>query len=114
MMIPSLFEGRPKASEIYGSLVPVLNALGAHSVEEKKSSLHVVAGRAAFLGVHPRKDGLRLNLVLARQLAGPRVAKAEQVSAKRYHNEVDIKDVGEIDEELRAWISEAYSRVTSG
>jgi hypothetical protein len=83
--------------------------------EPKKQSAHFVAGKAAFLGAHPRRDGIRVNIVLARRLTGDRIIKAEQTSKTRFHNEVDINGAASIDEELADWINEAYSlQVASG
>ena len=77
-------------------------------IDEKKTSLHIVAGGAAFLGVHPRTDGVCLNIVLSHRLDGPRIVKCEQVSKFRYHVEVDVPGGVEIDPELLRWIYEAY------
>ena len=96
----------------YEELLGVLAGLSGVVVEEKKTSLHMVAGRAAFLGVHPRKNGLRLNIVLSRALEGERIAKSEQVSRSRFHNEVDVAP-SDFDAELRGWISEAYELQTA-
>lgn len=106
--IPTLLREKPSAARAFERLLPVLDGLGPYRVEEKKSSLHVVAGKAAFLGVHPRKDGLRLNLVLARALDG--AVKAEQVSARRFHNEIDLAGDVSVSPELEAWLKEAYAR----
>lgn len=111
--VPALFAERPTSAAVYTSLVGVLDDFGPFVVEEKKSSLHIVAGKAAFLGVHPRKDGLRINLVLARPLEGDRIAKCERVSANRFHNEVNVRKAAEIDETLTGWLREAYDRVNA-
>ena len=37
-----------------------------------------------------------------------RVAKSEQVSKHRYHNEIKIIAPDEVDEELIGWLKEAY------
>lgn len=109
-MLP-LFKGREEAGEAYAGLIPLLESLGGYVVEEKKTSLHITNGKVAFLGVHPRKNGIRLNIVLARALEGSRVAKTERVSANRFHNEVDLVAGAPLDEELSGWIREAYARL---
>ena len=43
-----------------------------------------------------------------RPLQGERVAKSEQVSKNRYHNEVKITSPDEVDAELIGWLKEAY------
>jgi hypothetical protein len=78
------------------------------AAEVKKESVHVTAGKAAFLGLHPRKAGIRLNIVLARRLEGPRIVKSEQTSKERFHNEIEMDGSTPIDAELAGWIEEAY------
>ena len=111
---PDLLNDRPAAREAFRRLKLALGELGPYRVEEKKSSLHIVAGRAAFLGVHPRSQGLRLNIVLGRELEGARVVMAEKTSSKVWHNEVDVFTEADFDGELRGWLREAYARVTAG
>jgi hypothetical protein len=103
--------GDADAASLYSALCELLDELGPHETEPKKTSLHVTHGRA-FLGVHPRKGALLLNIVLTEPLAGPRVHKAEQVSANRWHNEVIVREESDIDAELREWIATAYKLTT--
>lgn len=93
--------------DAYETLIAHVKRLGPIQIQEKKTSIHLAAGNAAFLGVHPRKDGIRINIVLARKLEN-RVVKAEQVSKCRFHNEIDHKGSIPIDPELASWIEEAY------
>lgn len=102
------FIGKPEAERIYAALLKRLRPLGAYSEEMKKSSVHIVAGKGAFLGVHPRAGGLLVNLVLTRALDAPRVVKVEQVSRFRYHNEVRLASEADLDDQLLEWIREAY------
>ena len=110
MATPDLFSRNPASTAVYEALIRMVHEIGPTKIEEKKTSLHVLNGRAAFLGIHPRKSGVRVNIVLARPLESARVAKAERVSANRYHNELDIREVSELDDELVGWIREAYER----
>ena len=59
--------GSEPAGSIYKALIERLKTIGPYKVEPKATSLHIVHGRA-FLGVHYRKDGLLLNIVLDRPL----------------------------------------------
>jgi Domain of unknown function (DUF5655) len=94
--------------EVYAALLALLDRLGPYEVENKKSSLHITRGRA-FLGVHPRAVGLLVNIVLTGPLGSPRVRQAEQVSVNRCHNEVVVSSPTDVDDELAAWIAEAYA-----
>lgn len=85
-----------------------LEKLDEISIETKQASLHVVRNGVAFLGIHPRKDGIRINIVLNNCPDSDRISKSEQVSKSRFHNEVDLTSEARIDELLIGWIHEAY------
>lgn len=92
----------------YAKVISAVGKLGPFEVEEKKTSLHLTNGRA-FAGVHPRANGIILNLVFDGPLKNARVHKSEQVSANRHHVEFKLEDPAEVDSELVAWIKRAYS-----
>lgn len=109
--VDALFEGKqPAARAVYDALIAVVHRLGDVVVEPKKTSIHLTAGRAgsAFAGVHPRKNGVLLNIRTDAPLAGPRVRQTEQVSKNRYHSELLLLDPAGVDDELRRWLDEAY------
>jgi len=82
--------------------------LGPFKEEPKKTSIHLV-NTSGFAGVHPRKSFLYLNVRMDRPLQGERIAKSEQVSKNRYHNEVKITSPDEVDAELAGWLKDAYA-----
>src|SRR5437764_224953 len=77
----SIFEGKVEAAKAYGELMKVVARLGPYEVEEKKTCLHVTSGGPAFLGIHPRKNGLRLTVVLTRPIEARRIVKCDRASA---------------------------------
>jgi hypothetical protein len=97
----------PVAGPIYQRLLTAVAELGPYELEEKKTSIHVVRGRA-FLGVHPRKNALLINIVTAQPIVSDRVVQHDQVSANRVHNEVLLREEADIDDELVAWVTQAY------
>jgi hypothetical protein len=99
--------GAEETRAIWQALERRLGELGPYEVEAKKTSLHVTRGRA-FLGVHPRKGALLLNIVTAEPIESPRIKKRERVSANRVHNEVLVQSPADLDEELVGWIRAAY------
>ena len=101
-------DGDPVSSGVYGALMHEISALDGCELQENASSFHVSHGRA-FLGIHPRRGGILVNIVLTRELESARIHRAERVSANRWHNEVILKDPAEIDAELLTWISEGYA-----
>ncbi len=100
-------QSNPSNASVYNALLTYLNTLGEYSVERKKSSLHIVKQRA-FLGVHPRVNGLLLTIVTAKPLHDALIKKTEQVSANRFHNEVLLADDKELSGSILQWIAEAY------
>ena len=62
-----------------------------------------------FASVHPRKSYVYLNIRSDYPIASPRIAKTEQVSKNRFHNELKLTSPGEIDEELLGWLQDAYA-----
>ena len=110
--IPELFAKTPETAKAYEHVLAFARSLGSVRIEEKKTCIHLVAGKAAFLGVHPRKSGLRLTIVLSRPIESKRIVKCDKASAKRFHIEVDVPGDKALDKELKALISEAYKRNT--
>lgn len=107
----ALFVGKDEVVRAtYDRLLDVIRTFGPYQEEPKKTSLHLV-NISGFAGVHPRKSFLYLNLRLARPLQGERIAKSEQISKNRYHNEVKVTSPDDVDDELIAWLKEAYTLV---
>jgi hypothetical protein len=106
--VDALFAGKDEVvRDTYDQLLAVLGELGSFTVEPKKTSIHLV-NKTGFAGIHPRKGYMYLNVRTERPLESPRIAKREQVSKSRYHNEVKLETPHDVDDELRAWLKEAY------
>jgi hypothetical protein len=107
--VDTLFAGKDAVVRaIYERLLQVLHSFGPFQEEPKKTSIHLVH-TSGFAGIHPRKSFLYLNVRMARPLQTERVAKSEQVSKNRYHNEIKIASADDIDAELIDWLREAYA-----
>lgn len=107
--LDALFAGKDvTVRAIYDRLLEVLQTFGPFKEEPKKTSIHLV-NASGFAGVHPRKSFLYLNIRMARPLQEERIAKSEQTSRSRYHNEVKITSPEEVDAELVSWLKEAYA-----
>jgi hypothetical protein len=99
-------------TKLYESLMKRVRTLGEVIVEPKKTSIHV-KHRAAFLGVHPKKKWLDLNIVTDAPIKSGKVLKTEQVSKSRYHNMVRICSEKDINPELLGWLKQAYILMAS-
>ena len=97
----------PSVRALYDQLLSMLLALGPITEDPKKTSIHLNR-KSALAGVETRKDGLLLNIKADHQIKSPRIEKAEQISAKRFHHKVRISSPKDLDEELKAWLKEAY------
>jgi hypothetical protein len=97
----------PEVKVLYKTLRNSLQGFGKIGVEEKKTSIHLI-NRAAFAGVHPRKDYFILNIVSDQPIASQRIEKTEQVSKSRFHNELRIASETDINPELIGWLKAAY------
>jgi Domain of unknown function (DUF5655) len=97
----------PSVRALYDRLLSVLRIFGPVIEDPKKTSIHLNR-KSAVAGVETRKDGLLLNIKSDHPIKSPRVEKTEKISAKRFHHKVRISSSQDLDEELKAWLKEAY------
>jgi hypothetical protein len=97
----------PSGHALYDQLVSLLQTFGPIQEDPKKTSIHLDR-KTALAGVETRRDYLLLNIKSDHQIKSPRIEKAEQVSARRFHHKVRIISPNDFDEELKTWLKEAY------
>ncbi len=103
------FENKdPVVKSIYDRIVKESRTFGAVIEEPKKTSIHLV-NKSAFAGVATRKTALILNIKSAAPIKHARIAKSEQLSASRFHQEVKLTSPDDVDPVLVGWLREAYS-----
>ena len=95
------------ARALYKQLLAAIKPIGPFREEIKKTSIHLVR-ESAFAGVHPGSQHVLLTIKADQPIRSPRVTKAEQVSKNRWHLDVKISTVKEIDDELLGWLRQAY------
>jgi hypothetical protein len=106
--IDGLFaKGEPVARKLYDRLMEAVSAFGQVEAQVKKTSVHLCRG-AAFAGVHPRKAGVMLTIRTGAPIESPRVRRCERVSARRFHNDLLLERIDEIDAELIGWLRAGY------
>ncbi len=59
--------------------------------------------------MHPRKSYLSLNIRTGYPIDSQRIAKSEQVSKNRFHNELKLTSPDEIDTDILGWLKDAYA-----
>ena len=106
VIMTELFD--PAARKVYETILAATAKFGAVTAEEKKTSVHLVA-KTGFAGVHPRKGAVLLNIRSDSPIKSERIRKLEQVSAKRYHNEMLIDTPAGVDSEVVGWLQSAYA-----
>ena len=92
----------------YARLLEVLRQIGPFAEEPKETSIHMTH-TVGFAGVHPRKSYLILNLRTDHPIGSPRISKVEQVSKNRYHCEMKLSALEDVDEEVAGWLRAAYA-----
>src|SRR5437588_11642834 len=104
----ALFTGKDDVvRSIYARLLEAIHTLGPSQEEPKKTSLHLVH-TVGFAGAHPRTSYLLLNLRTDYPIQSPRIAKTEQVSKNRFHTEVKLASLNDVEEELLGGLNHAY------
>jgi hypothetical protein len=102
-----LAKREPNVRAAYEAIVRAAKTLGPVTEEAKKTSIHLVR-RTAFAGISTRRSWLILTLKSDVDIASPRIAKREQVSAKRWHVETRIEAPAQVNQELKRWLRRAY------
>ena len=103
------FEGKdPVVKSIYARILKETRKFGPVLEEPKKTSIHLV-NKSAFAGVTTRKNALSLNVKSAAPIKDARFPKSERLSASRFHQEVKLVSVEDVDNALIGWLREAYA-----
>ena len=102
------FAGKdPAVFAIYQCLLAETAKFGPVIEQPKKTSIHLVS-KSAFAGVVTRKSSLLLNIKSAAPIQDARIVHFEQVSSNRFHQEVKLTSLEDIDSRLLGWLKNAY------
>ena len=85
--------------QIYDRILKSSRKFGGVAEEPKQTSIHLV-NRTAFAGVAKRKSAIILTMKSDHKLSSPRIHKSEPTWAKRFHHEVKLASLADIDAEL--------------
>jgi hypothetical protein len=101
------FTGRPPAlRQAFDAFVAAAEDNGPLTINATKSRITLQV-RMRFAAVEPRRDHLRAHLVLKRQIDHPRLA-VEHLEPHYYAHRFRLTQARDVDDELRAWLAEAY------
>lgn len=102
------FVGRsPRVREIYDMVIAAACEFGPVEEDPKKTSIHLNR-KSAFAGVQMRREFIILTVKSRGNIDSPRITKREQASANRWHHEIKIMSVDDIDGQLIAWLKDSY------
>src|SRR5829696_5007573 len=103
------FAGKaPQLKAAYDRLIAALNTFGAVKEAPKQTSIHLEKN-SGFAGVHPRKSYLNLEFRTDYKIDDPRIARQQQLSARRFEHTVKLAMAADIDGQLLAWLKDAYT-----
>lgn len=103
------FAGRPAPlREAFDALVAACLPEPAARVEPLRTTIHLMAGRA-FAMATPRRDTLKVSVLLARRVEAPRIERHETLSASRHVHTLLVRGPGDVDAQLVAWLREAQA-----
>ena len=104
------FEGKGKeVRATYDRIMAIAREWGDVKPEAKKTSIHLLRTATAFAGIATRKDALVLTLKSDHPIVSPRIHRAEQTSANRWHLEIRLAAPKDVDAEVRRWLKHAYA-----
>lgn len=93
--------------KIYDTIVAAGRRFGPVEEDAKKTSIHLNR-RSAFAGIQTRRDFLTLTVKAGSDINSPRISKRERASANRWHHEIRLSSVDEVDVELIGWLRDSY------
>ena len=106
--VDDYFAGRPEVQrEIYELVASHLESLGPVLVDPVQACVMFKRERS-FAEVRSKRKALTLTFLLSRTVDSKRVVRSQQCSANRYACYVDLAEPEDVDDEVRAWLTEAY------
>lgn len=106
------FAGRPPVQrEIFNALLAHLRALGPVHIGAVRVGVFLHCDRK-LAEVRPQIRSLVLSVVLPRPTDHPRIARRMTIGAGRIGDVVKLVTLEDVDDEVRAWLTEAYAAAT--
>jgi hypothetical protein len=97
----------PELRALFDALAKAVSERGPADVLPEKTRI-AFHRRMSFLSVYLRKDHLILGFVLAERLEHPRFESVQTFSPRNHLHNVRLRNIHEIDADLREWIRAAY------
>ncbi len=97
----------PAQRRVFEAVAPLLSELDDVAVEAVSVGILIKRSRT-FAELRPRREGFVLTLLLPHRLNHPRIGRTLAVGSARTAHAVHLRDAGEVDEEVKGWLAEAY------
>lgn len=95
--------------QLYDRLVQRMERFADVEAEPDPATETVIfRGRAPFMGVKPLQSVLRLSVLSTAPIESPRIRKCTRIAPGRFHNQIDIAGLYDLDDEVLAWVRTAY------
>jgi hypothetical protein len=112
--VEETFAGRPGYQRAaYDLIAAHLGTLGPLYVDAVRVGVFL-SGDRKFAEVRPKARSLSVALSLPRPVRDPRVARCEPLPGGRVWNYLKVTRLEDVDEEFRAWLTEAYDAALDG
>jgi hypothetical protein len=103
------FAGREAMRPVFDAFVAAAEESGPVTVNATKSRITLQA-EMRFAAVEVGRARLKAHVVLGRPLESPRFAKVEHLPPAYYVHHFALARPADVDDEVRAWVAEAYFR----
>jgi hypothetical protein len=106
--VDATFRGKAEQRAIYDAIMDHLTTLGRVHADAVQVGVFLKSDRK-LAELRPKSRWLSCNLYLGHRIVDARVARVLQVASNRYVNEIKLREVDEVDEQLREWLTQAYA-----
>jgi hypothetical protein len=103
------FEGRAAMRPVFDAFVAAARESGPVTVNATKSRITLQA-EMRFAAAEIRRERVKAHVVLGRAIDSPRFTKVEHLPPAYYVHHFLLAQVADVDDEVRAWLAEAYFR----
>jgi hypothetical protein len=110
MTADEYFDGRPPAfRRVYDAVIAHLERVGPIAVDVVEVGVLIKRART-FAELRPRRDRFVLSVLLSRAVEHPRIRRTVRraQTGDRAAHFIDLRDEGDVDDEVRGWLAEAY------
>jgi hypothetical protein len=100
------FAGRPE--RLRASFDELVRSLPSDVQVEALRSVIVLSARRTFAYAVVQARRLLVGVFLEHPIDSPRVVKIDHISARKFGSVVGVRSPGDVDDELRRWLRQAY------